>query len=245
MSNDSSPFRAVRREKLSEQIGRQLLAAVVQQRYADGDSLPSERELMNSFQASRSAVREALGQLAAKGIVTVEQGRSTVVNPPHEWNSLDPEILLLFDSETTFDQLTEVRRIVEPEIAALAAERITPAELATLQEVATRLPSETMQQHVERDTCFHLELAKAAKNTVLLIVMSSINELLRESRRRAYVVPGELEKAWQYHQDIYAAIERRDSAAARQLMAQHMGQVAGALARYKLIQQPADEPAYG
>ena len=92
---------------------------------------------------------------------------------------------------------------------------------------------------------FHLELAKAAKNTVLLIVMSSINELLRESRRRADVVPGELEKAWQYHQDIYAAIERRDSAAARQLMTQHMGQVAGALACYKLIQQSADEPAYG
>jgi DNA-binding FadR family transcriptional regulator len=237
MNSEPSPFRAVRREKLSEQIGRQLLTAVVTQHYRDGDRLPSERALMTSFQASRSAVREALGQLAAKGIVTVEQGRSTVVNPPHEWNSLDPEILLLFDSEATLDQLTEVRRIIEPEIAALAAERITPEGLEILRELATPPPDETMEQHVERDTRFHLELAKAAKNTVLLIVMASINDLLRESRRRAYVVPGELEKAWQYHREIYAAIERRDAGAAGRRMAEHMGQVAGALARYKVMEQ--------
>lgn len=237
MSNVSSPFHAVRRQKLSEQIGRQLLTAVVQQHYAGGERLPSERELMTSFQASRSAVREALGQLAAKGIVTVEQGRSTVVNPPHEWNSLDPDILLLFDSETTLNQLTEVRRIIEPDIAALAAERITPAELATLQELTEPPIDETIEQHVERDTRFHLEIAKAAKNTVLLIVMSSINELLRESRRRAYVVPGALEKAWQYHQEIYAAIERHDGVAAQQLMIAHMGQVADALTRYEIMEQ--------
>ncbi len=96
---------------------------------------------------------------------------------------------------------------------------------------------------MEHDTRFHLAIAKSAKNMVLLIVMSSISDLLRESRRRAYVVPGELEKAWQYHRDIYAAIARRDSAEARRVMAEHMGQVAGALARYKVMEQAAGEPA--
>jgi len=80
----------------------------------------------------------------------------------------------------------------------------------------------------------------------LLIVMASINDLLRESRRRAFVVPGELEKAWQYHRDIYAAIERQDSDGARRLMAEHMGQVAGALTRYKVLaEQAAEETVEG
>jgi DNA-binding FadR family transcriptional regulator len=232
MRVDPPPFRAVRRDKLSQQIARQLLSAVIAGHYRGEDKLPSERELMTTFQASRSAVREALGTLAAKGILTIEQGRSTTINPPDRWNSLDPELLLLLNSDGLFDQLTEVRRIIEPEIAALAAERITPARLDLLRTLTEGPLDESVEQHVERDTQFHLELAKAASNPVLLMVVSSISELLRESRRRAYVVPGELEKASRHHTLIREAIERRDPAAARRCMVAHMDQVAGALARY-------------
>ncbi len=232
MQVEPPPFRAVRRDKLSQQIARQLLGAVVAGHYRIGDKLPSERELMATFQASRSAVREALGTLAAKGILSIEQGRSTTVNPTDRWNSLDPELMLLSDSGSLFDDLTQVRRIIEPEIAALAAERATPEQVALLRALTEGPLDESLEQHVERDTRFHLELAKAARNAVLLMLVSSISELLRESRRRAYVVPGELAKAWQHHARIREAVEAHDPAAARERMAAHMEQVSQALARY-------------
>lgn len=234
-----SGFSAVRRDKLAQQISRQLLSAMVSNRYATGDRLPSERELMAIFGSSRSAVREALGNLAAKGIITVEQGRNSVVNPTDRWNSLDPELLLLFNPEDTFAQLTELRRIIEPEMAALAAANCSEAQMEVLRLAAGQPIDQTIEQHVERDTRFHTEIARATGNLVLLIVMSSISELLRESRRRSYVVPGELRKAWEHHAHIFEAIERRDPRAAREAMAAHIAQVADALRTYVTLKPEA------
>jgi DNA-binding FadR family transcriptional regulator len=86
---------------------------------------------------------------------------------------------------------------------------------------------------VERDTNFHLQIAMAAENSVLMIMLSAVGELLRESRRRTFVVPGELARARSWHHTIFEAIGRGDGEAARQAMAAHMGQVEGALQEYQ------------
>jgi len=227
-------FQVVRNEKLSAQISRQLVEAILSGHYASGDQLPPERDLAVMFNTSRVVVREALVALLSKGVLSTRQGRGTMVNAPEQWNTLDPMIIMLRDGDNTFDQLQEFRRIFEPELCALAAERVTPEEIVALRRKSGLPLDDTIEEHINRDTDFHMAIARASKNPVLQIVMSSISELLRESRRRSYVMPGQAAAAQELHAKIFAAIERHDVAGARQAMVEHMVQVEGALEAYKI-----------
>lgn len=231
--NPSPPlFQAIQSERISEQISRQLLETIITGHYQADDMLPSERDLAEMFGVSRSAVREALSSLSNKGIVSIRQGRGTTVNSVDAWNSLDPEVLMLLHGNEVFAQLIEVRQIIEPELAALAARNITPQELGDLQQASDLPELDTIEEHVERDTSFHLMIARASRNKVLQIVLTSISPLLLESRRRTFVVRGELAKARNWHHKIYEAIETGDAVAARQAMAGHIRQVQLALEEY-------------
>lgn len=232
-SNEEHQFTSISINKVGALISQQLLKAIFSGRYQVGEQLPPERDLAVMFNTSRVAVREALGGLIAKGILSTRHGSGTKVNPIEEWNTLDPVILMLRDGSNTFDQLQEVRRIIEPELCALCAERITPEELENLRSL-TELPlTDTIEQHVERDTSFHLAIAKSTKNTVLLIVLSSISDILKEGRRRSFLVPGELNEARQWHLKIFSAIEKHDVAGARKAMIDHMAQVQRSLDGFK------------
>jgi GntR family transcriptional repressor for pyruvate dehydrogenase complex len=236
-AKDEHQFKVVRNTSLSSQISHQLVEAIFSGRYKPGDQLPPERDLAVMFKTSRAVVREALGALIAKGILSTRQGSGTTVNLIEQWNTLDPVILMLRDGDSTFDQLQEVRRIIEPELCALAAERIIPAELEVLRPLSELPLNDTIDQHVERDTSFHVAIARATKNTVLQIVLSSISDLLREGRRRSFHVPGELAAAREWHKIIFSAIERHDAEGARRAMAEHMGQVQRSLDGYKTVIQ--------
>lgn len=225
------PFQVVQSEKLSDQISTQLLKTIISGHYKPGDLLPPERNLAEVFGVSRVVVREALGSLLAKGIVSVRQGKGTTVNAIDEWNTLDPEVILLLHEEDVFDQLIQMRRIIEPELAALAAENITDEILEELRNVSDLPDDDTVEQHVVRDNLFHLTIARATGNPVLLIVLSSVSELLKESRRLTFSVPGEMPKARQWHKAIFEAIEARDPDAAREAMATHIQQVRDGLKR--------------
>lgn len=226
-------FQGLQSEKFSEQISRQLLQKIVEGHYQPGDYLPAERDLAAIFSVSRVVVRESISSLGAKGIIKVRQGRGTIVNPIDKWNTLDPQVLLLLNGDEVFDQLMETRRIFEPDMAALAAERIMPEELELLRARSVLPEDDSVEEHVERDMSFHLHIAKATHNPVLLMVLSSTADLLREGRRRIFIVPGELAKARMWHQAIFAAIERHDPQAAREAMAAHMEQVRIGLAQSK------------
>jgi GntR family transcriptional repressor for pyruvate dehydrogenase complex len=228
-------FRVVQNNKLSVQITKQLVESIFSGLYNPGDQLPPERDLAVMFQTSRVVVREAIGALIAKGILSTRQGRGTTVNLIEQWNTLDPEILMLRDGDDTFDQLQEVRRIIEPELCALAAERINPEELEVLRPLAELPLTDPIEQHIDRDTSFHVAIARATKNTVLQIVLSSISDLLREGRRRSFLVPGELAEAREWHKKIFSAIERHDTQGARRAMIEHMGQVQRSLDAYKAV----------
>jgi len=222
---DQVAFQSVRREKISEQISNQLLNAIIKGHFKVGDKLPSERQLCDMFNASRVAVREAINTLTAKGIATSEHGIGTLINPREKWNTLDPQIFLLESNISAFYQLLEVRRIIEPEMAALAAERITQTSLDKLQTMIFTHSDDSVEQHILDDMSFHMEIAKASQNTVLLIIMNSINDLLQESRRRTYFIPDALSRAWACHEDILRALETRNSELARKSMNDHLDQV--------------------
>jgi GntR family transcriptional regulator, transcriptional repressor for pyruvate dehydrogenase complex len=224
-------FQSLQSEKLGEQISRQLLENIISGTYRPGDRLPPERELAAIFDVSRVVVREALGSLQAWGIISVRHGRGATVNAINEWNTLDPQVILLLHGDEVIEQLMETRRIIEPELAALAAARITDKELEFLREHKDLPETDSMDMHVERDINFHLQIAKATHNSVLMMVLTSTSDLLREDRRRIFMVPGELAKARYWHQTIFEAIERHDPQAAREAMTGHMEQVRLGLAR--------------
>lgn len=233
---DQHLFESLQSSKYSEQISRQLLQRIVDGHFQPGDRLPPERDLASIFNVSRVVVRESIGSLEAKGIVSVRQGRGTTVNSVDEWNTLDSQVLLLLYGDEIFSQLMETRRIFEPEMAALAAERIHDDEMEPLR-LCSELPEDdSVEEHVERDMNFHLMIARATHNPVLVMVLSSTSELLREGRRRIFIVPGELAKAREWHLAIYGAIKNRDPAAAREAMAGHMEQVRLGLERSKTME---------
>ncbi len=229
---DRPPFQVVQSAKLSQQISRQLLATIIAGHYRAGDLLPPERELAAMFQVSRVAVREAISSLASRGILSVRQGKGSTINPTEQWNTFDPDVLMVLHGNALLNQVMEMRRIIEPEMAALAARNIRPEQVEELREKSYLPDTDTLEQHVERDTAFHIMIARATQNPVIVIVLTSISEMLRECRRRTFVVPGELPRARQWHQRIYEAIASRDPDLAREVMAGHMIQVTEGLARY-------------
>jgi GntR family transcriptional regulator, transcriptional repressor for pyruvate dehydrogenase complex len=123
--------------------------------------------------------------------------------------------------------LAEVRAILEPEIAALAATRIQESELATLREAVAVMDrsQQDPDAYIEADLDFHLALAEGAANPLILLLIDSIVGLLREQRLRIFRMPGGPERGQLHHKRILAAIERGDAETARDTMKAHLDQV--------------------
>ena len=209
-------------ERIVDQIERRILAGDLKV----GDQLPPERELADQFTVSRTAVREAIKALREKGLVEIYLGRGTFVTGSATTmvrNSLG----LLLKGDNGFAHLVEVREILEPEIAALAATRITEEHIAAMTEAVVIMDTalDNAEAFVEADLDFHLALAEATQNPIIPSLMDSIIDLLREHRKRLGRVEGGLARGQYHHKRILEAIVRRDPQAARQEMQDHLIQV--------------------
>lgn len=222
-------FDAIKSETYAERIARRVMAMIATGELSPGDVLPAQRELADSFQVSRTVLREAFGTLATRGLISVQHGRPTVVNDPSHWNTLDPAVLMLLRAEVTLRELMELRFVVEPEAASLAAQRITDEELDGLRPLLDPLHNVAQDKHVEADTAFHQGIIRATQNTVLLINMSSVVDLLRESRRVTFRVEDGIPLGAAWHRAIMEALEQRDPEAARRAMTGHLKQVESTL----------------
>ena len=209
-------------ERIVDQIERRILAGDLKV----GDQLPPERELADQFTVSRTAVREAIKALREKGLVEIYLGRGTFVTGSATTmvrNSLG----LLLKGDNGFAHLVEVREILEPEIAALAATRITEEHIAAMTEAVVIMDTalDNAEAFVEAALDFHLALAEATQNPIIPSLMDSIIDLLREHRKRLGRVEGGLARGQYHHKRILEAIVRRDPQAARQEMQDHLIQV--------------------
>lgn len=211
-------------EQIVEQIEQQILTGQLQ----PGQQLPSERELAEQFGASRTSVREAIRTLREKGLVEVHPGRGTfVVNNHSQGIRQSLGWVLRANPAKGFADLIEVREILEPEIAALAAERAAETHVEALREAIARMDAamDDAEAFIEADSDFHITLAEAAGNELLSLMLDTIVDLLHELRMRIFHVPGGPERGQYYHKRLLAAIEARDPEQARELMRAHMKQV--------------------
>jgi len=225
---DKPLYRAVRTSRLYEQIVEQVEQSILKGQLKPGDQLPAERDLAQSFGVSRTAVREAVKTLREKGLVEAYTGRGTFVTNGTS-NAIRQSLDLMFrvSQQEGSIHLAELRQVLEPEIAALAASRIEDQLLATMREAVTAMDRSLQDpdSYIEADLDFHLAMAEAVGNPLILSLLDSIVGLLREQRSRIFSVDGGPERGQFHHKRILQAIERRDPDSARDAMRAHLEQV--------------------
>src|SRR5215469_4990015 len=186
-------YQMVRTSRLYEQIVMQIEESISEGRLKSGDQLPGERELAQQFGVSRTAVREAMKTLCEKGLVEAYSGRGTFVTSGKSQSAKHSLHWLANRGDPQNARyVTELREILEPEFTALAAARIEEQQLAMMRE-AIDVMDRSMQDpdaYIEADLDFHLALAEAAGNPLILALIDSIVAVLREERMRTYYVTG-------------------------------------------------------
>src|ERR1700719_3478649 len=221
-------YKLVQTSRLYEQIVQQIEESIMQGALKPGDQLPAERELAQQFGVSRTAVREAMKTLREKGLVEAYAGGGTfVTNETARSMRHTLDRMMRSGPSEGAVHLVEVREILEPEIAALAAKRADEDARSAMRESITVMHGARLDPEgfIEGDLDFHLALAEAAGNPLILSLIDSIVGLLREQRMRTYYIDGGPERGQYHHKRIFAAVERRDPQGARDAMCAHLRQV--------------------
>ncbi len=210
--------------KRSDRVAEQIESLILNNDLRSGDRLPPENELGRQYGVSRTVIREAVRSLAAKGLVQVTQGSGTVVRAmTNELASQSISSVLKQNARRVdIEKLLEVRRMLEVEIAGLAAERRTPEDMQRLKELVAKMAQEGTVGFVENDVAFHAALAKATHNEFFEILLNSIAEAMIHVRHIALNVPGTPDRALAYHGAIFGAVEQEDAAGARAAMGKHL-----------------------
>jgi GntR family transcriptional repressor for pyruvate dehydrogenase complex len=225
---EQSVYSPVQPNKIFEQIAEQIEKRILSGELRSGDRLPSERELSEQFHASRTAVREAMKTLAQRGLVDMRPGRGTiVVDATSRAMQQTLGLMVRVGHEDGYANLVELRELLEPGIAALAATRATDEHITALQTMVEAMDAHMgdADAYIEADNDFHRILAKATQNDLILTFVDSIMDLLSEQRKHISTVSGATARAQHHHKSILAAIRQHDAEAARAAMQSHLGQV--------------------
>lgn len=227
-AGDSPVYKVVRTSRLYEQIVQQIEESVLKGTLKPGDQLPAERELAQQLGVSRTAVREAVKTLREKGLVEAYSGRGTFITDGTTQAARQSfDLMVKIGQQEGSPQLAELRLILEPGIAALAAVRADEEDVTALRD-AVKVMDQAQRDpeaYIEADLDFHLALAEAAGNTLILSLIDSIVGLLREQRIKIFNVEGGPQRGQAHHKRILEAMEKRDPELARAAMRAHLEQV--------------------
>lgn len=224
MSNRS----ADRREslRLHATIARDFGRAIVSGQYPPGHIFDGEIEASQQLDVSRSAYREAIKILSAKGLLSSKPKLGTSVSPRHEWHLLDPDVLeWICDGDPDIDLLNslfELRMMVEPAAAADAAERRTKSDLEDMSDALELMRQHTLNSTTGRaaDKQFHAALLKATRNPFVISLTSGVTAAV-ESVTKLKQRPGPLTRdPIPDHENVYKAIVAKDPAKARRKMSE-------------------------
>jgi GntR family transcriptional regulator, transcriptional repressor for pyruvate dehydrogenase complex len=232
------PLKSVR---LYEQIAEALRSRIVQGELLLGEKLPTEREIATRYGVSRNVVREAVRALAKDGLVDVRQGSGTYVadGTSRAFGNSMELALAVSDAPRKFFRLIEVRQMLEPSVAALAAERATPEDVVMLRKEVAIMDGagEDVEAFIAADQRFHMIIAKATGNDLVPLILNPVVDLLDEQRRRLFFIEHSASSAQDFHRKILAAIEKRNGRAAFAAMRAHLEQVSGDISQ---LAQPHD-----
>ncbi len=226
-SETTKAFRVIRKTRVSEDIIEQVRDLITSGRLKPGDRLPAERELAQTLSVGRSAVREAIRAMESLGLVEARAGEGTFVAAFPENRARDPLTAAFFQEWSTQLKLFEVRRVIEPDLAALAARRATVEQIEKL-----RATWDEQKAQVERggtggqqDAAFHFLIAEATGNEVLVRIVDSLMDLISKTREANLQNDERRNLSLKQHEAILRAIEARDPQAAEEAMWDHIHDV--------------------
>lgn len=221
-----SGFETVRRDKVYEGVAKQIERLILK-RLRPGDKLPSERELAEMLAVSRSSIRDAIRSLELMGMVEPRQGAGTIVREISSDSLVNPLANARKRKEELLGELLDFRKMLEPPLAARAATRVSADEISEMEEILERQEEKLRggDSTIAEDSEFHYAIALASGNSVVLKVLDTLMDLLRDSRERSLQVEGRPPKSLAGHRRILAAIKRHDAEAAKVAMRRHIEDV--------------------
>ncbi len=224
--DEAMRMRPIRKTRAYEEIVRQIQSLISQGRLKPGDRLMTERELAEQFGVSRVTVRQALSVLQAMGLVESKVGNGTFARRS-EVPTVTVLAPMLNPPRSQLLEQLELRRLIEPEVARLAASRATAIhlrEMARFLKLQERMMKEG-RPFIEEDSAFHMAIARSSGNDLLVRMMESIHELLRDSREQSLRTRPGMARSLEGHRRIIEALKRADAKAAQQAMLRHVREV--------------------
>jgi GntR family transcriptional regulator, transcriptional repressor for pyruvate dehydrogenase complex len=215
-------LRPIQRPDLVRTVVEGLRERIIAGEFDAQGMLPAECRLGETYQVSRTVVREAMRVLAAQRLVEVSQGRRPRVRPADSQAVMETFHTFLKRADHSLLDLIEVRRPLEATIAALAAQRATPEHIQAMEAVLLEAASSRGLKHpVESDLRFHELLAEATGNPIFLLLLQTLAGSMRQSRRKTIARSG-VQKTILDHTTLLETVRRHDPDAARQTMLDHL-----------------------
>ncbi|MEK8128224.1 FadR/GntR family transcriptional regulator [Paenibacillus filicis] len=226
-------IKKIKYHRVYEDVIEQIEKLILDGQLAPGDVLPTERELAQGFGISRGTLREAFRILEREGLIETRPGGGRFLSRTLE-KAEDRKQILENIERATIIELLEARELFETGIVELAAVRATEEDIADIDAALQRwgmVDSESDDDPVNPDQAFHLSIAKATHNVVLVNLIDLHMDLLRKTRQKTDEIPGRKKEIYEEHLRIVDAIKARDPVQAKEAIIFHLHQVRGHVLR--------------
>ena len=224
----ATPPEPITRRKLSDEVFDRLKRMIATAEVMPGQTLPSERELMERFGVGRPAIREAMHALSQMGLITISHGeRARVLRLTAR--SLTQQVdltaqMMLATTPRSLDQLKDVRRFFERGMVREAAGRAEPEDIDRLRAAMERQRTALgdADRFIEADMRFHTEIAAISGNSIFKAVSEAMLGWLKIYHTELLIWSGKETHTLSEHEAIVSTIEARDPEAAEQAMLRHL-----------------------
>ncbi len=223
-------FKPIKSKKIYEVVIEEIQQQIISGSLNRGDKLPTERDLAEQLNVSRTSVREAMRALEVLGIIQVKQGGGNFIKDRFDDALVEPLSMMFMLNESHPREIVDLRKIIEVESAYRAAERITDEEIEELRDIIdqlriqTKLKNEAMS--VRFDKAFHYSICRIANNFLfsnILNMLSNLMDTLIEDARGIILLKEENQEVLiEQHEKIFHALERKDPKAAAHAMREHI-----------------------
>lgn len=219
-------FKQAPKIRLYEYVSEEIESAIRQKQILPGEKLPSENELAEQFDVSRTIVREALKILRERRLITVQDGRGAFVLSPTPEASMKAlsRYISRLDIKESHEMLFEVRLLLEPELAYMAAERCTKKGIEQLDHCMNELRTSQNdpEKWIETDLKFHKLLAKTTHNPYALVFIETLLFHMDFLVGSGFLLDGAIQATISSHEEILEAIRERNPEEAKENMRQHI-----------------------
>lgn len=223
-------FSPIKNTTISQKVIEQIKNMLYEDKLKKGDKLPSERQMAESLQVSRTSVREALKELEIMGLIETRPSEGNFIKENFEDILFQPFSTMFYIKESNPYEILELRKVIEKGSSALAAERITEEELEAIRLLLDKARTCDDEEELSNyDIAFHYKIAQASKNFLLQSILNTVSSLIERFisnvRKTILVEKTHKENIIKQHDDIYLALLERNVIKAEKAMEDHLNYV--------------------